>query len=190
MDLDVNRAERNRLRRLRIHPIRSRRRLPLQLHFAAAANSLLLDSGFQRGVARSRSRDRWLSISQAGVNASGYSLPAALERVAQAARPGETLPRAQGFDLAVRDAKTGFTFFNIEGHQYDYDANAQLLSIRGGRLLRLQRICRIPWAPGRSRRSGRPNLHRRGDADNRGRAVGERRTQIASHASSATRSRR
>jgi len=35
----------------------------------------------------------------------------------------------------VRDAKTGFTFFNIEGHQYDYDAKGQLLSIQGGRLL-------------------------------------------------------
>ena len=39
------------------------------------------------------------------------------------------------FDFAVRDAKTGFTFFKIEGHQYDYQANAQLLSITGGRLV-------------------------------------------------------
>ncbi len=39
------------------------------------------------------------------------------------------------YDLVVRDAKTGFTFFNIEGNQYDYDAHAQLLSITGGRLL-------------------------------------------------------
>ena len=35
----------------------------------------------------------------------------------------------------MRDGKTGFTFFNIEGHQYHYDADAQLLSITGGRLL-------------------------------------------------------
>ena len=28
-----------------------------------------------------------------------------------------------------------FTFFNIEGDQYDYDANAQSFSITGGRLL-------------------------------------------------------
>ena len=35
----------------------------------------------------------------------------------------------------MRDGKTGFTFFNIEGHQYDYDANAKLLSITDGRLL-------------------------------------------------------
>jgi hypothetical protein len=38
-------------------------------------------------------------------------------------------------DLVVRDSKSGFVFFNVEGQQYDYDANAQLLSITGGRLL-------------------------------------------------------
>src|SRR2546421_12251244 len=47
----------------------------------------------------------------------------------------EKLSSGQQFDLAVRDTKTSFTFFNIEGHQYDYDAQAQLLSIHGGRLL-------------------------------------------------------
>jgi hypothetical protein len=34
----------------------------------------------------------------------------------------------------VRDGKTGSTFFNIDGHQYNYDANARLLSITGGNL--------------------------------------------------------
>jgi hypothetical protein len=47
----------------------------------------------------------------------------------------EKLPSDSAFDLAVQDGKTGFTFFNIEGHQYDYQANAQLLSITGGRLV-------------------------------------------------------
>ena len=47
----------------------------------------------------------------------------------------EKLPSGAGFDLAVRDNKTGFVFFNVEGDQYDYDANAKLLSITGGRLL-------------------------------------------------------
>ena len=47
----------------------------------------------------------------------------------------EKMPSGNGFDLAIRDGKTGFTFFNIQGHQYEYDANAQSLSIRGGRLL-------------------------------------------------------
>jgi hypothetical protein len=35
----------------------------------------------------------------------------------------------------VRDGNTGFTFFNIEGGDYDYDANAQSLRIANGRLL-------------------------------------------------------
>ncbi|MGH9967074.1 MAG: PQQ-dependent sugar dehydrogenase [Pyrinomonadaceae bacterium] len=39
------------------------------------------------------------------------------------------------FDLVVRDGKTGFIFFNIEGNLYDYDDKAQLLSIKEGRLL-------------------------------------------------------
>jgi hypothetical protein len=47
----------------------------------------------------------------------------------------EKLAAGEQFDLAVRDAKTGFTFFNVEGHQYNYDANGQLLNIVGGRLL-------------------------------------------------------
>src|SRR6185369_15571195 len=47
----------------------------------------------------------------------------------------EKLPSNAGFDLAVRDGKTGFVFFNVEGGHYDYDANARLLSITGGRLL-------------------------------------------------------
>src|SRR6266567_7158966 len=47
----------------------------------------------------------------------------------------EKLPSSEPHDLAVRDAKTGFAFFNIDGPQYDYDANGQLLNIQRGRLL-------------------------------------------------------
>jgi hypothetical protein len=47
----------------------------------------------------------------------------------------EKLSSGQRFDLAVRDAKTGLIFFNIEGHHYDYDAIGQLLTVQGGRLL-------------------------------------------------------
>ena len=39
------------------------------------------------------------------------------------------------FEFAVRDEKTGFVFFNIEGHHYNYDAATHLLNISGGRLL-------------------------------------------------------
>ena len=47
----------------------------------------------------------------------------------------EKLSSDQRYDLAVRDGNTGFTFFNVEGGDYDYDANAQSLSITNGRLL-------------------------------------------------------
>lgn len=39
------------------------------------------------------------------------------------------------YELVVRDSKTGFIFFNIEGHEYGYDANQNLLSVKTGRLL-------------------------------------------------------
>jgi hypothetical protein len=47
----------------------------------------------------------------------------------------EKLQSSEQFDLAVRDTKNGFTFFNIDRNQYDYDAKGQLLSVQGGRLL-------------------------------------------------------
>ena len=47
----------------------------------------------------------------------------------------EKLSSEQGYDLAVRDAKTLFTFFNVVGGNYDYDAEAQSLGISNGRLL-------------------------------------------------------
>jgi hypothetical protein len=37
--------------------------------------------------------------------------------------------------MAVRDGKTGFVFFNIEGHLYDYDPAAHSFSLKDGRLL-------------------------------------------------------
>jgi hypothetical protein len=46
----------------------------------------------------------------------------------------DKLPANEQFDLAVRDGNNGFTFFNIEGSLYNYDANAQLLTVSGGRL--------------------------------------------------------
>jgi len=47
----------------------------------------------------------------------------------------EKLPADASFDLAVRDGKTGFVFFNIEGNLYEYNAATRLLNIKGGRLL-------------------------------------------------------
>ena len=58
------------------------------------------------------------------------ALTASLKRLAI-----EKLHRSEPFDMAVRDAMSGFVFFNVEGNLYDYDASAQLLGINGGRLL-------------------------------------------------------
>src|SRR6476620_11854791 len=35
----------------------------------------------------------------------------------------ERLPSNQSFGLSVRDSKTGFTFFDVAGGDYDYNAN-------------------------------------------------------------------
>jgi hypothetical protein len=47
----------------------------------------------------------------------------------------EKLSPDQRYDLAVRDGNTGFTFFNVEGGDYHYDAGAQSLSITNGPLV-------------------------------------------------------
>ena len=111
---------------------------PVTLHFAAAPNSffpVLVFNDFLRGLQPGSMALALQNSSSAGVKAPGYSnLPAAL-RSSLKRLTVEKLPSGQGFDLAVRDSNTGFTFFNIEGHQYNYDAAAQSFSITGGRLL-------------------------------------------------------
>lgn len=37
-------------------------------------------------------------------------------------------------DIVIRDGKSGFVFFNVEGHQFEYDANTRLLNVHMGRL--------------------------------------------------------
>src|SRR5437667_9942705 len=123
MELDLN----------RLNGISSLAARPATLHFVAAANSfftILVFNDLLRGPEPGS-----MALVPTGVNAPGYNnLPAGLAGSFKQLVI-EKLPSDQPFDLAVRDAKTGFTFFNIEGHQYDYDARAQLLSIHGGRLL-------------------------------------------------------
>lgn len=75
-------------------------------------------------------------------------LPSAMKLVPQtsAALPGklngsfsqlvvENLAWGGEFELAVRDGRTGYTFFNIEGHTYDYTADSKSLNIQSGKLL-------------------------------------------------------
>src|SRR6266436_6287491 len=42
---------------------------------------------------------------------------------------------SDGVDLVVRDSKSSSVFYNVEGHQYNYDAGKHLLTVTGGRLL-------------------------------------------------------
>src|SRR4029077_14968412 len=105
---------------------------PVTLQFAVGANSffpILVFNDLLRGPEPGS-----MDLIPAGVNVPGYGLPAALGASLRQLVI-EKLSSDRGFDLAVRDGNTGFTFFNIEGHQYNYDANAQSLSITNGRLL-------------------------------------------------------
>ena len=122
-------------------------------------------SGFQRSVARSR----------AGIDGAGPARPTESPALPAALAASlkqlviEKLPSDAAFDLAVRDGKTGFTFFNIEGHQYDYDANAQSLSITGGRLLISQEFANALGRPSDAGANRWQDLDRRGDATDRDR---------------------
>lgn len=106
---------------------------PAALHFVVGANSffpILVFNDLLR-----RLEPGAMALVPAGVSDPGYSnlpapLGAALNRLSV-----EKAPSGHAPNLAVRDSKTGFTFFNVEGGQYDYNANAQSLSIAGGRLL-------------------------------------------------------
>ena len=106
---------------------------PVTLQFLVGANSffpILVFNDLLRGPEPGS-----MALIPAGVDAPGYSnlpdaLTASLKQLVV-----EKLPSGQGFDLAVRDSNTGFTFFNVEGHQYDYNPAAQSLAITNGRLL-------------------------------------------------------
>ncbi len=47
----------------------------------------------------------------------------------------ERMPFDSEVEFTIRDGKTGFVFFNIEGIDYDYDAGRDALTIRGERVL-------------------------------------------------------
>ena len=104
---------------------------PVTLQFSAAANSffpILVFNDLLRAVkpgsmALIPSRD-------GGIPALPVRLDASVKQLAV-----EKLPSNQPFSLAVRDNKTGFTFFDVAGGDYDYNANARSLGIAGGRLL-------------------------------------------------------
>ncbi len=178
MDLDVN----------QLNGISSVPGTPTTLQFAVAANSffpILVFNELLRGLEPGS-----MALIPAGGNAAGYSLPAAL-RASLKQLVIQKLPSGEGSDLAVRDGKTGFTFFNIDGGQYDYDAKAQSLSITGGRLAGFQRAREVPWTCVTVRRSRGAHLDWRNHAtrgDHTARC--ERRGQIRETASTESTRRR
>ena len=118
MNLDLN----------RLNGINSASQNLQQAHFAVGANSffpILVFNDLLRGPAPGT-----MALIPQSVPTFPGALGASSNRLVV-----EKLPSGQGFDLAVRDSNTGFTFFNIEGHQYDYDPAAKSLAITGGRLL-------------------------------------------------------
>ena len=104
---------------------------PVTLQFSVAANSffpILVFNDLLRAVQPGSmvlipSRD-------GGISALPVQLAASAKRLVV-----EKLPPNQSSGLAIRDSKTGFTFFNVEGGDYDYNTNAQSLRIAGGQLL-------------------------------------------------------
>ena len=119
MDLDVN----------RLNGIGSAPGRPTTLQFAVAANSFFSILVFN-DLLRGPDHGSMTLVPQNSAPALPASLGASIRQLAV-----EKLPSGAAFDLAVRDGKTGFVFFNVEGGHYDYDANAKLLSVNGGRLL-------------------------------------------------------
>src|SRR5262249_25758488 len=106
--------------------------LPLQ--FAVAANSFFSVLVFNDSL-RGAEQGSMTLLSETGVDAPGYSQLPVLLAASVKQLTVEKLAANDQFDLAVRDAKTGFTFFNVEGHQYNYNANGRLLNVVGGKLL-------------------------------------------------------
>lgn len=102
------------------------------LRFDAAPNSfftILVFNNDLRGLEPS---------SMSLIPQSGATLPAGLPVGLNASYRQlmiESTSWGESFELVVRDEKTGFVFFNIEGHQFDYAASEHLLRINKGRLL-------------------------------------------------------
>jgi hypothetical protein len=113
---------------------------PATLQFAVAANSFFPILVFNDLLRAAEPGSMMLIPVEAAVPAAGFSASQATRLPLQLGGSlkqlvVEKLASGQGFELAVRDGNTGFTFFNVEGSQYDYDAKAQSFSITGGRLL-------------------------------------------------------
>ena len=117
MDIDLN----------RINAVTSATPKLETLHFGVRPSSFFPVLVFNKVLRRAETG------SMALVSQNNVALPAVLTAslnrlMVEQAHPGEA------FNMVVRDAMSGFVFFNIEGNLH-YDASTQLLGIQGGRLL-------------------------------------------------------
>jgi len=126
IELDLNRL--NGISSVSARPSKASSRMLSELHFAVAANSFFSILVFNNRL-RGPEQGSMALIPQHSAELPGVLRESFNQLVV------EKVTSANRLALAVRDARTGFTFFNIEGHRYDYDAKAQLLNILGGRLL-------------------------------------------------------
>jgi hypothetical protein len=119
MDVDLN----------RLNGISSAPGKPETLHFTVAPNSFFVILVFN-DVLRGAQQGGALAL----IPQDAATLPAALSASLNQLVV-EKLPSGEAFDLAVRDGKTGFVFFNVDNLQYNYDARSQSLDVNGGKLL-------------------------------------------------------
>ena len=142
---------------------------PVTLQFSVAANSFfpivvfndLLRTVQPGSMALIPSRDR-------GIPALPVQLAASAKQLVV-----EKLP---SFGLVVRDSKTGFTFFNVEGGDYEYNANARSLGFAGGRLLISKQFANALGRPSDAGSICWKHFSRRSDAADRDHATGKRQT--------------
>src|SRR5262249_49477032 len=115
---------------------------PVTLQFAAATNSffpILVFNDLLRGPEPG-------SIALVPQGRPNPLLPAALAASLKQLVL-EKLPYGAAFDLAVRNSRTGLTFFNVQGHEFQYDATAKLLTMQGGRLLLSDEFAKVLGRP-------------------------------------------
>ena len=151
MDLDLN----------RLNGIGSAVQTTARLQFAVAANSFFSILVFN-DLLRGPDHGSMALIPQNSASDLPVSLSASIRQLVV-----EKLPAGAAFDLAVRDGKTGFVFLNVEGGQYDYDANRPLAKHHWRTPAGIQRIREGSWPPVRRRRNRRPNLARRNHGTDR-----------------------
>src|SRR6476620_9688963 len=133
MDIDVN----------RINGVNSTTRNLETLHFGVAPTSFFPVLVFNKVLRRAHTGSMAL-VPQNNVALPGVLTASRNRLTIEQAHPGET------FNMVVRDAMSGFVFFNIEGNLH-YDASTQLLGIQDGRLLISKALAR---SLGRAREAG------------------------------------